>query len=631
MSPQQLVLVIALAMLLLPLTIRGVVWSRIRSRRLRLPTLRVVAPDELPESLAPVFRAAEALLIPAGFRLIGARRIEPVDASEGPRPERVYEHAESGSLAFVGPPLPGMGERPYRTTFISRLRDGAVIGTFDGLSHLTPGFPLAWTCFDHEVNDLGRQWALHLSALSDRGGSEATLPLDLEAWTRVEEADLRDMVREWERSGRTRRVDPGEPEAGGPCWRLGAREAWSLATRSLRGQRRLLGDEAERARAEARRQLWRRSLEPVATPSEPDLDGARASGMAWGYRYERESELRRRALGSSHGAWWGLLAALAGLPLLFGWPIGWGLAGILMGVLCLHELGHRAAMEVFSYRDRRVFFLPLLGATVADETKETTPTRRALVHLLGPVPGLLLGLAALTGFFRNGDPWWLAAAITALAVNYMNLLPLAPLDGGRIVESLVLDRFPRAQAVFLGAGALAFTVGAWRLRDPILAGVALALVIALRTAWSAAGAIVRTRDRIDPGASAEDRVRTLCQVLAEPPYASSPAARRMRVARAAIPRLSRRPTSLRTALAGSAVYLVLLIGVPVGVVGSAAALGPASGVALESAPASSARLERAGVERRKGARPEESGPGRTETSAAQARRSSISEISLVGR
>lgn len=571
----QLVFVLALAAILLPLGIRGLVWRHVRERQLRAPGIEPVDPSELPAALEPVFDAAERSLLPMGFQLLGARWADSVDRCEGPRPERAYRHAETGALAFVGPPLPGMGERPYRVGFVSPLRDDSVLVTFDGLAHLTPGFPPSWECFDHDVNDLGKQWALHLHALEPRGGLDATAHISLADWCELEAEAIAEALAQWESIGLARRVrTSGEKADCVAGWRFRARPAWTLASQFLRGQRRVLAAEAERAKFQARQQLWRDNIDPVTDALEPALVDATAASMAWGYDYTQVAKRVHLEQRSSRSKWWIGVGSGAACLLIFGWWLGWQLAWILIAVLLIHELGHLAAMEAFGYRDRRILFLPFFGAATFGEKEDASPEQRTLVYMLGPAPGILLGLAALYGFVNGGSIWWLAAATAALLVNYLNLLPISPLDGGRIVETLLLGRFPRAQVAFIGGGALVFAIGAWVLRDPILAGISLALVISLRTAWIAAGALVRARDRVTESTPEAERVRTVFELLQEAPYSGKPASQRVRLAEIIIPRLGHEPASLRTALAGGLVYLTMLLGVPVAVAASVHAFAP---------------------------------------------------------
>ncbi|MCG8467941.1 MAG: site-2 protease family protein [Gemmatimonadetes bacterium] len=579
MSLVQLVLVLALAAILLPLGIRGLVWRQVRERRLHRPRIRLVPIDALPNELDPVFEAAERTLLPLGFETLGARWVGSIDRYEDARPERAYRHAESRTLAFAGPPLPGMGERPYRVTFVSRLRDGRVVVTFDGLTHLTPGVPPDWECHDHDVNDLGKQWALHLHSLEPHGEPTRTTDVALETWNEEETRSFRRALEAWERARLIRRVrvrqsnPPGETPVE-PTWRFRWRPAWDLGGRFLSGQRRVLAAEAEHAKSRAHQQLWRDNIGPVTDALEPELDDARAVSMAWGYEYDQRAERARLAERSTRSKWWlGLLGAVACLG-LFGWWLGWQLAWILVAVLLIHELGHLAAMEAFGYRDRRILFIPFFGAATLGEKEDASPEQRTLVYMLGPAPGILLGLAALYGFLDGGSLWWLAGATAALLVNYLNLLPISPLDGGRIVETLLLGRFPRAQVAFIGLGALVFAAGAWVLKDPILAGIALALVISLRTAWIAAGALVRARRTVESDAPDAEKIRSVFDLLQRAPYRGTPAAQRVRLAGIVIPRLGHEPASLRTAVAGGLVYLTMLIGVPLAVTGSVYAFAP---------------------------------------------------------
>jgi Zn-dependent protease len=126
---------------------------------------------------------------------------------------------------------------------------------------------------------------------------------------------------------------------------------------------------------------------------------------------------------------------------------------IIVGVLLLHELGHFAAMRAFGYRDTSVFFLPFLGAAAAGSKPEASVGERAIVLLAGPVPGLLLGL------------WWFhapvgavggTAAVILVAVNLSNLLPVSPLDGGRLVERVFFASSPGGALLFKAASALLF-------------------------------------------------------------------------------------------------------------------------------------------------------------------------------
>ena len=266
-------MILLVSSVLIAVAVRAVVWGRLRERRLRAPSIHPVPPEALPLALAPVYRAASRVLAPLGFVPTGARRVEGLDAAQEARPEKVYVHPESHGLALVGPPLPGMGDRPYAVTFVHRVEGGPVVATFDGLSHLLPGTPPGWECHDHDLNDLGRQWALHRQSVEiHRGGARpGALPLD--EWNAIETRGLERMLTRWaERKWIL-------PAGGGAStsWRFSSRTAWSLAGRVIAGQRRVLASEARAARARANQQLWRSSLAPVNDAFTRELEEARAA------------------------------------------------------------------------------------------------------------------------------------------------------------------------------------------------------------------------------------------------------------------------------------------------------------------------------------------------------------------
>lgn len=106
----------------------------------------------------------------------------------------------------------------------------------------------------------------------------------------------------------------------------------------------------------------------------------------------------------------------------------WGLAACV-----LHELGHIAAAAAFGGRVERLS-LTVVGAELRiDYYIPLTYVQDSLVALAGPGANLLAG-----GLFLALN-WELVAALT-LAVGIFNLLPILPLDGGRVVYGLIADR-----------------------------------------------------------------------------------------------------------------------------------------------------------------------------------------------
>jgi Zn-dependent protease len=169
------------------------------------------------------------------------------------------------------------------------------------------------------------------------------------------------------------------------------------------------------------------------------------------------------------GSTWASLGCLVvslGLFVLSFFSLGLRDLAFLIPVLFLHEAGHWIGMRLFGYRNVRMFFIPFFGAAVAGRKHATPAWQQALVLLLGPLPGIALALALQLvlppGSFRGQRD-----LIGMLAIlNGFNLLPLVPLDGGRLVDLLVFSRRPWLAAAFrlltaAGLGAVAWTFGSW--------------------------------------------------------------------------------------------------------------------------------------------------------------------------
>ena len=134
---------------------------------------------------------------------------------------------------------------------------------------------------------------------------------------------------------------------------------------------------------------------------------------------------------------------------------------VLIVVLLVHEFGHFVAMKLSGYRDVQMFFIPLFGAAVSGAETVPSGTRRAIVALSGPVPGLVIGLLCALIFHATGGEVVKDGARTFLLVNAFNLLPFMPLDGGQFMEAVLFSRHPLLRAGFDVIGGAALAVLAW--------------------------------------------------------------------------------------------------------------------------------------------------------------------------
>ncbi len=114
----------------------------------------------------------------------------------------------------------------------------------------------------------------------------------------------------------------------------------------------------------------------------------------------------------------------------------WQTAPLLLSVILFHEFGHWLAMRLLGYRNLQILMLPLVGGVTLGQETTYKASHRAIVSLMGPLPGIVLGTALLAFNGMQGEilPF---LGIFLLAVNYLNLLPFMPLDGGQLLKTLI--------------------------------------------------------------------------------------------------------------------------------------------------------------------------------------------------
>ncbi|MEX5271306.1 site-2 protease family protein [Kocuria sabuli] len=180
-----------------------------------------------------------------------------------------------------------------------------------------------------------------------------------------------------------------------------------------------------------------------------------------------------------------------------------GFALTLALSVLLHELAHAWTGRAFGWPPGRIV-LSLLGGHTHFGDVRSTPLASAVVSLAGPAVNLALGLAGWA-LLRTAEPTptlgWVLLDLTTwanLIVGLFNVLPGLPLDGGRVVESVVwalTGREHRGTVVAAWAGrvlAVALLAGTaatglWR------QAAALVLVVLIAAfMWQGAGASLRS-------------------------------------------------------------------------------------------------------------------------------------------
>jgi Zn-dependent protease len=141
-----------------------------------------------------------------------------------------------------------------------------------------------------------------------------------------------------------------------------------------------------------------------------------------------------------------LAGSYRGLGTLGAYGIAFLYALLLLCSVLIHELSHALAAKVYSWPTQKIV-LNLWGGHTQFENFTATPGRSVVVALAGPAANFVLAGLGWLLVLTLDQPESLSAAVLNLLANIFvwanlliavfNILPGLPLDGGRVVESLV--------------------------------------------------------------------------------------------------------------------------------------------------------------------------------------------------
>ena len=126
----------------------------------------------------------------------------------------------------------------------------------------------------------------------------------------------------------------------------------------------------------------------------------------------------------------------------------WQFAIILIGSLLFHEYGHVWAMQRCGIPTKGIYLIPFVGGVAVGSNE--MPSRKAdvFISLMGPIFGLALAIVTAIAYALTG--WMLLAAATLfmVMVNLFNMVPIYPLDGGRVLKCVAYS-VPRPVGIVL--------------------------------------------------------------------------------------------------------------------------------------------------------------------------------------
>jgi Zn-dependent protease len=156
---------------------------------------------------------------------------------------------------------------------------------------------------------------------------------------------------------------------------------------------------------------------------------------------------------------------------------------LLVAILFFHELGHYVAMRVFRYRNVRMFFIPLFGAAVSGTHYSAPGWKKVVVALMGPLPGIVVGAGLGIAGIVMHHAFMMKVALMLLILNGSNLLPVLPLDGGRVVQTLLFARHYAVDVAFRLLAAVALIALTVFLGGRIYMALGISMLLSVPLVW----------------------------------------------------------------------------------------------------------------------------------------------------
>ncbi|MFT3855990.1 MAG: site-2 protease family protein [Aquabacterium sp.] len=136
---------------------------------------------------------------------------------------------------------------------------------------------------------------------------------------------------------------------------------------------------------------------------------------------------------------------------VYAFIFGWRYAAGFVVLMFVHEMGHFIAARQRGLKVGVPTFIPFVGAWIEMKELPHDAETEAYVGLGGPLVGTIGAVGCYFLARDTGESWLLAVAYGGFFLNLFNLIPLSPLDGGRITAVLSPKLWLLGVPVLLGA------------------------------------------------------------------------------------------------------------------------------------------------------------------------------------
>ena len=112
---------------------------------------------------------------------------------------------------------------------------------------------------------------------------------------------------------------------------------------------------------------------------------------------------------------------------------GWSFAAGFVMLIFIHEMGHVLALRMMGIKASAPMFIPFVGAHIVMQKMPKNAFAESVAAYGGPLLGTIGAIGCVGVGMATGNLFWYALASSGFLLNLFNLLPISPLDGGRII------------------------------------------------------------------------------------------------------------------------------------------------------------------------------------------------------
>jgi Zn-dependent protease len=116
------------------------------------------------------------------------------------------------------------------------------------------------------------------------------------------------------------------------------------------------------------------------------------------------------------------------------WGVWFAVGFVLL--IFVHECGHLIAAKRIGLKVGAPVFIPFMGALIALKEAPRNAWIESQVGIGGPLLGTVGAVACELIYLATGNLMFRSLAYTGFFLNLFNLMPVGPLDGGRIITAL---------------------------------------------------------------------------------------------------------------------------------------------------------------------------------------------------